>query len=106
MEWLNRLRGSVIGLDTAPLIYFIEEHPDYDAIVNPFFEALHRREFRAVTSTITLTEVFVHPFRQSDQNFLQQYTDILLYQESLATVAVTPAIATQAAQLRVQPANS
>jgi hypothetical protein len=25
MEWLTQLQGQVIGLDTAPLIYFIEQ---------------------------------------------------------------------------------
>jgi len=25
MEWLEALRGAVVGLDTAPLIYFVEE---------------------------------------------------------------------------------
>jgi hypothetical protein len=29
MEWLNKLQGKIIGLDTAPLIYFIEENPTY-----------------------------------------------------------------------------
>ena len=25
--------GAVVGLDTAPIIYFIEAHPEYGAIV-------------------------------------------------------------------------
>ena len=29
MEWLVQLRGQILGLDTAPLIYFVEENPDY-----------------------------------------------------------------------------
>ena len=29
MEWLEALRGTVVALDTAPLIYLIEEHPTY-----------------------------------------------------------------------------
>jgi hypothetical protein len=29
MEWLNELQDKIIGLDTAPLIYFIEENPSY-----------------------------------------------------------------------------
>jgi hypothetical protein len=40
MEWVNALKGSVVGLDTAPLIYLIEENPTYVTIVDPFFEAL------------------------------------------------------------------
>ena len=26
MEWLSQLQGQVVGLDTAPLIYFIEQN--------------------------------------------------------------------------------
>jgi hypothetical protein len=37
MEWLKRLKGKVVGLDTAPLIYFIEQNPDYLKIVREFF---------------------------------------------------------------------
>ncbi|MDJ0632139.1 MAG: PIN domain-containing protein [Xenococcaceae cyanobacterium MO_188.B29] len=29
MEWINQLRGKIVGLDTAPLIYFIEQNPTY-----------------------------------------------------------------------------
>jgi hypothetical protein len=29
MEWLTRLQGQVVGLDTAPLIYFIEQNLTY-----------------------------------------------------------------------------
>lgn len=29
MGWVDNLQGKVVGLDTAPLIYFIEEDPVY-----------------------------------------------------------------------------
>jgi hypothetical protein len=43
MEWLEALRGAVVGLDTAPLIYFVEENPTYLPFVRPFFEAVDRK---------------------------------------------------------------
>jgi len=61
MEWVAGLRGTVVGLDTAPLIYLIEENSIYFPFVLPFFEALDRGEFVAVTSIITLAEVLVVP---------------------------------------------
>jgi predicted nucleic acid-binding protein len=100
MDWLNRLWGRVGGLDTAPLIYFIEENPNYAAIVDPFFAFLDRGDVKVVTSTITLTEVLVHPLRQNNPSLVHQYSDILLHQEHLTTVAVNSVIATLAAQLR------
>ena len=64
MEWVAALRGKVVGLDTTPLIYFIEENPAYLPTVHPFFEAVDRGEFAVVTSMMTLLEVLVHPFRR------------------------------------------
>ncbi len=29
MEWITQLQGKVVGLDTAPLIYFMEQNPNY-----------------------------------------------------------------------------
>jgi hypothetical protein len=29
VEWINDLQEKTVGLDTAPLIYFIEENPAY-----------------------------------------------------------------------------
>ena len=64
MEWIEALRGSTVGPDTGPLIYYIEEHPAFLAKVKPFFEAAQRSEFRIVTSFVTLVEVLVHPLRE------------------------------------------
>ena len=59
MGWLTALQGKVVGLDTAPLIYLIEEHPVYLDRVRPFFEAMDRGEFAVVTSTVTLLKVLI-----------------------------------------------
>jgi predicted nucleic acid-binding protein len=100
VEWLTQLRGLIVGLDTAPLIYFIEENPAYIAIVDAFFQSLDLGEFRVVTSSITLTEVLVHPLRRRNPDLAQQYRDILLHQTSLTTISTSPAIAERAAHLR------
>ncbi|SPF55292.1 conserved hypothetical protein [Candidatus Sulfopaludibacter sp. SbA4] len=46
MEWIEALSGSTVGLDTAPLAYYIEEHAALLAKTKPFFEAAERNEFR------------------------------------------------------------
>ena len=66
MGWIERLRGTVVAVDTAPLIYLIEENPIYLSCVRPFFEAVDRGDLQVVTSTLTLTEVLVHPLRHGD----------------------------------------
>lgn len=49
MEWIEELHGEVVGLDTSPFFYFIEENRTYLDTVRPFFEGLNENKFRAVT---------------------------------------------------------
>ncbi|MGD2183321.1 type II toxin-antitoxin system VapC family toxin [Lusitaniella coriacea] len=100
MEWLVQLQGQVVGLDSAPLIYWIEENPTYLQITDSFFEALMRDEFTVITSVITLSEVLVYPLRQGNPFLAQQYRDILLNSEKIVTLEVSSRIAEIAAQLR------
>ena len=102
MEWLVQLEGQLVGLDTAPLIYFVEENPNYIALVDTFFTALHRGEFNVVTSAITVTEVLVQPLRSNNVPLSQQYRDILLNSNELTVINVSPAIAEIAARLRAE----
>jgi predicted nucleic acid-binding protein len=99
MGWLDRLQGKTVGLDTAPLIYFIEENPAWIDIVRPFFEAMDRDDFLVVTSTVTLLEVMVHPLRNNSKELASEYRDILL-NSKLMTMDVSSSIAEQAAALR------
>jgi len=82
------------------LIYFIEEHPQYIHLLRPFFEALDRSEFTAVTSVVTLLEVLVQPLRRKDEGLAAQYRGILLEAEGLRTVMLSAELAEEAAWLR------
>lgn len=99
MEWISTLHGKIVGLDTAPLIYFIEENPTYIETVRLFFEAMDRGSFLVVTSTLTLLEVLVHPLRSNNTELAAEYRDILL-NSKLMSLEVSNAIAERAAQLR------
>jgi len=52
MEWIAQLQGKVVGLDTAPLIYFMEQNPKYIELMRLFFRSFDRGDFRMVTSTV------------------------------------------------------
>jgi len=100
MEWLNELQGKIIGLDTAPLIYFMEENPSYLEVTDVFFTAMYRGEFSVVTSVLTISEVLVYPLRAGNTILAQQYRDILFNSQGLTTIEVLPDIAENAAKLR------
>jgi predicted nucleic acid-binding protein len=102
MDWLKQLGGSTVAIDTAPFIYFIEDNPAFIQLVAPFFVSLDRGEFRAVTSTITLTEVVVHPIRKDNHVLAARYFHILTTSRNLAVLPVSDAIASEAAALRAK----
>ena len=104
MGWLTQLHGKTVGLDTAPLIYFIEKHPEFHPRVRPFFQAMERGDFEVVTSTITITEVLVHPIRQGNTTLAETYRDILQNANHLRTVPITADVAETAARLRATTA--
>jgi predicted nucleic acid-binding protein len=100
MEWIRRLDGQLVALDTAPLIYFIEAHPKYLGLVEPFFEALAAGRFQAVTSTLTLLEVLVHPLQKRKSALATQYREILLGSAGVTIVSLSTEIAERAATIR------
>lgn len=100
MGWLDSLQGKVVGLDTAPLIYYIEDHPTYRKIVDPFFDMMERGELAVTTSTLTLLETLVLPIRRSDKELAQRYRDALLDSEGLEMIDISQAILEKAAWLR------
>ena len=102
MEWLDFPRGALIAFDTAPLIYLIEENPTWLPVVLPFFEAITRGDLQGITSTVTLTEVLIHPLRRKDSSLAEKYRRVLLNARNVNVLPVSVAIAEQAALLRAQ----
>lgn len=100
MAWTDELRGRVVGLDTAPLIYHVEEKVPYLAAVDPFFAALTAGEFRVVTSVLTLSEALVQPVRHNDTPLAAIYRSILLNTPGLIITPVSIQIAERAAAIR------
>lgn len=102
MGLVDDLRGCRVCLDTAPFIYYIERHTRYFPHVQPVFEAIDAHEIEALTSTITLLEVLVHPLRKGHNDIATQYREILLGASGLTTYEISHGISEQAAELRAQ----
>jgi predicted nucleic acid-binding protein len=56
-----------LAVDTAPIIYFIEENPKYLTLMDEVFERIATGSLTAITSAITLTEVLTHPLRLGNE---------------------------------------
>lgn len=102
MELSKLLRGKIIFLDTAPLIYFIEKNIRYIDVVKPIITLINSQQARGMTSTITLLEVLVLPLREGNKKLADKYKTILLSSSDLETCEITNAISERAAVIRAK----
>jgi len=99
---LNRRLDNVkrLFLDTAPVIYYVEEHPRYVALVETVFVRLDAGDFEAVTSPVTLAECLVVPCRNSNAKLQQGFTDLITNGNHTHFTIIDQSIGARAAQLR------
>ena len=100
MEILNTLKGKLVCVDTAPFIYFIENHRRYSKFLSKFFSYVDEGHLRIVTSSITLLEVLVHPYRNDRLDLIEKYETILTESSGVNLVPVDAEIAKEAAEIR------
>jgi predicted nucleic acid-binding protein len=100
VEWVEDVTGQIVGLDTAPLIYYVEAHPAYLPLVDPFFAVLERGEVHGITSIVTLIEITIRPMRNGNADLVARYEDLLLDTANIDTIDLSAPIAQEAARLR------
>jgi predicted nucleic acid-binding protein len=93
---------SRLFLDTAPVIYFVEENPDFSPPVNVLFERIENGAIVGITSPVTLAECLVVPYRQRDIETQQQFIDLITNTENISCVEIANEAGQQAAKLRAK----
>lgn len=102
MGLVDEVKGQRICIDTAPIIYFIEHHVKYGSIMRPVFAEIASGNIEAITSTITLLEVLVHPLRSGDETLAEKYRDILLSSPGLTTFEILHEVSEMASRFRAK----
>ncbi len=102
MGLVDEIRGSRICIDTAPFIYFIEKDPRYLDVLRPVFAEIDAGKIDALTSTITLLEVLVLPFKMKNEPLAEKYREILLYAEGLTTFEISHEVSELSSKLRAK----
>jgi predicted nucleic acid-binding protein len=93
-------RHRRIALDTSAFIYQLEANARYLALTDQIFTWIERPGGKAVTSTITMTELLVQPYRAADQQQADEFYVLLSTYPNLEWIAPNLEIADRAAQLR------
>lgn len=88
---------ALLLLDTAPIVYCLEDHAKLGPRFQPLFEAHRNGEIRFAVTTITLAEVMTGPLQTNDEALARRYRAVL---ESWQIVDLDSDIAESAARLR------
>lgn len=91
-----------IALDTCIFIYQWEANPRYSPLTDVIFSSLERSNFAGVTSTITMTELLIHPYREQDENRANELFGLLSMYPNLEWVAPGLDVAVFAAKIRAE----
>ncbi|MGA9997143.1 MAG: type II toxin-antitoxin system VapC family toxin [Pyrinomonadaceae bacterium] len=91
-----------LAFDTSPLIYFVEAHPKYDALVTDIFQRVADGRITGIASVITLSEVLVQPILQNNASLCQSYRDLLIHSANFELLSINATIAESAADLRAR----
>ncbi|MBV9301315.1 MAG: PIN domain-containing protein [Acidobacteriaceae bacterium] len=102
MTWLEGFlrRHRRIALDTNIFIYQLEANPRYADLTDQVFAWLERRNQTGVTSTITMTELLVEPYRRQDEHQVDEFYGLLSTYPNLNWIAPSLRIADTAAKIR------
>lgn len=93
--------GSLVLIDSAPLIYVLEGRQPFAARFVPLLQRHDAGEIRLAVSTITIAEVLAGPLKVGAEALATRYRAAM---ESLLVVSVDADIAESAARLRAAQA--
>ena len=100
MGLIDALGAGPVAVDTAPFVYFIEEHPRFGPMVELLFAAIDGGELQAVTTAITLLETLVVPLRRNDRPLAARYEALLTRSRGLELIDLDRPLLRAAAEIR------
>lgn len=93
---------QLLGIETAPLIYFIEKHPTYVARMRDVFGYISAGRVEGVTSMVTAPEVLMKPMQTGNVGVQMRYYNLLFRTRYFVTLPIDQPIGLQAADLRAR----
>jgi predicted nucleic acid-binding protein len=91
---------SSLFLDTAPIIYYIEAHPQYGPLVSEVVREFQSGRLAAYSSVVTLVEVLPKPIAMGNESLADNFSNFLMAGRNITTLEITSEIARRAGSLR------
>jgi predicted nucleic acid-binding protein len=102
-EFQNKLLSAgSIGLDSMVFLYHFADHPLYAPLTERIFQLVEEKKISAVTSTITIAEIFVRAEQIQDQATIFAYEQVFASLPSLSLISIDTPLARLASKLRAK----
>jgi len=87
----------LLVLDSAPIIYFLEDHPVHASRFAPLFDMHLKSLVRFAVTTVSIVEVLTGPIASGDEPAVRRYRSIF---DSWQVIVLESTIAASAARIR------
>jgi predicted nucleic acid-binding protein len=94
--------GAKVLLDTAPVIYLLEDHPEFLPKFLPLFRRAEEGSLRILVTPITVAEVLAGPLKAGREALAERYEQALREGLGWTVVPLDAGLAARAARLRVR----
>lgn len=91
--------GATLLLDTAPIIYWLEDRAPFSRRFAPLFQLHAEGRIRFAVTTVTIAEVLIGPLQGGDDALARRYRAVL---ESWRVLDLNAGLAEDAARLRAR----
>lgn len=88
-----------VFIDTAPIIYFLENSSLYVESMGKFFSRCMKEHIQIVTSTLTIEEYLVSPYSNGKLEYVDNFKRFIEYM-NIEVVNIDSVIAEQGAKIR------
>ena len=91
---------QTIFIDTAPIIYYIEAHPQFGPLAKEIVSSFQSGKLIAFSSVITLVEVLPKPVETGNEKLVKTFSDFLKAGRNISLLDISSDIAELAGKLR------
>jgi len=91
-----------VYIDTSVFIYFVEKNVGYHKICESIFENIETGAIKASTSTLTLLEVLVTPYKLKRDDLVLSFYSLFSTYPNISWINLTLGISDLAAKLRAE----
>lgn len=96
------VEGKTFAFDSAPLIYYLEQHPKYFPLGDNLFDSVRQRLALGITSILKLVKVLMMPIRQGRHALGEDDRRLLTRTRVITLFSIDQAIFERAARLLAQ----